>query len=99
MLTWVLNMPLLLPVPLLQKELSSTKIGENTTNIFKLLFFTVNLLFVTSVQISTYRKLNLSLTSSTHFVFLPLGMQQRLEQTKYTTGFLTLFEKKQLTNL
>ena len=87
MLTWVLSMPLLLPLPLLQKELSTTKIGESTTNILKLLFFTVNLLFVTSAQISTYRKVNLSLTGSTYFVFLPLGMQKRLEQTKVYHGF------------
>ena len=44
-----------------------TKIGENTTNILKLLFFIKNLLFVTSNQLSTYRKLNLHLTSSVYF--------------------------------
>ena len=62
--------------------MSATKIGENTTNISKLLFFTINLHFVTSNQISTYRKLNLPLTSSIYFVFLPLEMQKRLKQTK-----------------
>ena len=61
--------------------MSTTKIGENTTNISKLLFFTINLHFVTSNQISTYRKLNLPLTSSIYFVFLPLEMQKRLKQT------------------
>ena len=43
---------------------STTKIGENATNISKLLFFTINLHFVTSNQISTFRKLNLPLSSS-----------------------------------
>ena len=38
--------------------------------------------FVSSNQISTYRKLNLPLTSSIYFIFLPLEMQKRLEQTK-----------------
>ena len=62
--------------------MSTTKIGENTTNISKLLFFTINLHFVTSNQISTYRKLNLPLTSSIYFVFLHLEMQKRFKQTK-----------------
>ena len=48
--------------------------GESTTNILKLLFFTKNLHFVKSNQISTYRKLNLPLTSSIYFVFLPVKM-------------------------
>ena len=67
--------------------MSATKIGENTTNISKLLFFTINLHFVTSNQISTYRKLNLPLTSSIYFVFLPLEMQKRLELTKAYHSF------------
>ena len=66
---------------------STTKIGENTTNISKLLFFTINLHFVTSNQISTYRKLNLPLISSIYFVFLPLEMQKRLKQTKVCHAF------------
>ena len=66
---------------------SATTIGENTTNISKLLFFTINLHFVTSNQISTYRKLNLPLTSSIYFVFLPLEMQKRLKQTKVCHAF------------
>ena len=41
-----------------------------------MLFSKINLHFVTSNQISTNKKLNLSLTSS--LVFLPLEMQQRL---------------------
>ena len=57
--------------------MSTTKIGENTTNILKLLFFTTNLYFVTSNQISTYRKLNLPLTSSIYFVFLPPEIQKK----------------------
>ena len=67
--------------------MSVTKIGENTTNILKLLFFTLNLYFLTSNQISTYRKLNLPLTSSIYFVFLPLEIQKRLEQTKVYHAF------------
>ena len=61
--------------------MSTTNIGENTTNISKLLFFKINLHFVTSNQISTFRKLNLILSSSIYFVFLPLEMQKRLKQT------------------
>ena len=66
---------------------SATKIDENTTNISKLLFFTINLHFVTSNQISTFRKLNLLLSSSIYFVFLPLEMQKRLKQTKVCHAF------------
>ena len=62
--------------------MSTTKICENTTNISKLLFFTINLHFVTSNQLSTCRKLNLPHTCSIYFVFLPLEMQKRLKQTK-----------------
>ena len=56
---------------------------------FKLIFFTINLHFVTSNQIPTYRKTNLPLTSSICLVFLPLEMQGRLKP-KYTTRFFTL---------
>ena len=66
---------------------SATKIGQNATNISKLLFFTINLHFVTSNQISTFRKLNLLLSSSIYFVFLPLEMQKRLKQTKVCHAF------------
>ena len=37
--------------------MSATKVGENTTNIPKLLFFTMNLHFVTSSQISAFEYL------------------------------------------
>ena len=67
--------------------MSATKIGEKTINILKLMFFTINLYVVTSNQISTYRKLNLPLTSSIYFVFLPLEIQNRLEQTKVYHAF------------
>ena len=67
--------------------MSATKIGVNTTNVSKLLFFTTNLHFVTSNQISTYRKLNLPLSSSIYFVFLPLEMQKKLKQTKVCHTF------------
>ena len=43
--------------------------------------------FVTSSQISTYRKLNLPLTSSIYFVFFPLEMQKRLKQTQVYHAF------------
>ena len=52
------------------------------------MFLTINLHFVASNQIFTYRKLNLPLTSSIYFVFLPLHMQKRLKQTKV---YYTLF--------
>ena len=55
---------------------------------FKLLFFKNNLHFVTSNQISIYRKQNLSLTSSIYLDFLPLEMQKRLKHNKvYHTFF------------
>ena len=56
--------------------MSATKIGENTTNILKLLFFIINLNFVTSNQLSTDRKLIMPLTSSVYFIFFPLEMQE-----------------------
>ena len=75
----------------------STTIGESKTNILKLLFFTLNLHFVKSNQISPYRKLNLSLTSSIYFVFLPLEMQKRLKQTKVYHSF-SYFVWKEMTH-
>ena len=66
---------------------SATKIGENTTNILKLLFFTMNLHFVTWNQLSTFRKLNLPLIRSVYFAFFPIEMQKRLEQTKVYHAF------------
>ena len=73
--------------------MSATIIGESTTNISKLLFLIINLHFLTSNQISTFRKpnlplsLSLSLSSSIYFVFLPLEMQKRLKQTKVCHAF------------
>ena len=67
--------------------MSTTKIGENATNILKLLFLIVNLHFVTSNQISTYRELHLPLKSSIYFVFLPLEMHNRFGQTKVYHAF------------
>ena len=57
--------------------MSTTKIGESTTKILKLLFFIINLHFDISNQIFTYRKLNLPLTRSGYFVFLPLEMKKK----------------------
>ena len=55
---------------------------------FQLLFFTIDLHFVTSNQMCTYRKLNLPITCSIYLVFLPLEMQRTLKQTKvYYTFF------------
>ena len=62
--------------------MSATKTGGNADNILKLLFFIINLHFVTSNQLSTDRKLNLPLTSSVYFVFFPLEIQKRLKQIK-----------------
>ena len=76
---------------------SATTIGENTTNISKLLFFTINLHFVTSNQVSTFRKLNLLLSSSIYFVFLPLEMQKRLKQSKVCHAF-SYFVRKEATH-
>ena len=52
--------------------MSATKIGKNTINILKLLYFTINLHFVTSNLIFTDRKLNLSFTSSIYVAFVAL---------------------------
>ena len=77
--------------------LSSTKIGKNKTNILKLLFFTINLHFVTSNQISTQRELNLPLINSIYFIFLPLEMQKRLKQSKVYHTF-SYFVRKEMTH-
>ena len=61
---------------------TATKIGENITNILKLLYFTINLHFVTSNQAFTDGKLNLPSTSSIYVAFLPLEMQKWLQQIK-----------------
>ena len=54
---------------------------------FKTAVFHNKFTFVTSNQISTFRKLNLPLSSSIYFVFLPVGMQKRLKQTKVCHAF------------
>ena len=78
---------------------TATKINESTTNILKLLFFTINLHFVKSNQISINRKLNLPLTGSIYFVFLPLEMQYRFEQTKVHNLFSYFVWKETTHNL
>ena len=75
--------------------MSATEIVENTANILNLLFFTINLHFVTSNQIPIYRKPNLPLTSSIYLVFLPLEMQGRLKQTKvYCSCFYFVWKER-----
>ena len=75
--------------------MSATKIGENTTSISKLLFFTINLHLVTSNQISTFRKLNLPLSSSIYFVFFPLEMQKKSQADKsMPSDFLLCLKRK-----
>ena len=74
--------------------MSATKIGENTTNISKLQFFTINLHFVTSNQLSKYGKLNFPLISSVYFAFFPLEMQRRLKQIKVYHTFSHFVWKK-----
>ena len=55
---------------------------------FKLLFFTIiNLHFVTSNQISTYRKVNLPLTSSIYLVFYLRKCKEDSNRPRYTTRF------------
>ena len=67
---------------------SATKNMRKQNQHFKLLCFTINLHFATSNQVSTYRKLNLSLIIGIYLVFLPLQMKKRLKQTKlYHTFF------------
>ena len=76
---------------------SATKIGEKQH--FKLLFFTMNLHFVTLIQMPTYRKTNLLFISGIYLVFLPLKMQGKLKQTKVYNTFFTLSGEKRPTNL
>ena len=61
--------------------------GRRETRV-KLLFFTTNLHSVTSSQISTYKKINLPLTTTVYLVYLPLDVNNRLKQTKV---YLVLF--------
>ena len=76
--------------------MSTTKIGENTTNISKLLFFTIHLHFIMSNQISTYRKLNLPFSGSIFFVFLPLEMQKTQTHQSMPRVFLQETTRKPL---
>ena len=64
-----------------------------------MLFFTINLHFVTSIQKPTYRKTNLALTNRSHLVFVALETQERLKQTKVYHTFFTFSEKKPIKNL
>ena len=74
--------------------MSATKIGENRTNILKLLFFITNVHSVTSNQISTFRKLNLCLTSSIYLVFLPLEMLKKARTDQNIPRVFLLFLKR-----
>lgn len=70
---------------------------------FELLFM-INLQFATSNYLSTCGKTSLLLINSIYFVLFSLEIQKRITgqqetQTKYTTIFFTVSEKKRLTNL
>ena len=58
------------------------------------MFLTINLHFVTSNQISAYRKLNLPLTSSIYLAFLNPERQRKLKQTKVYHAFFLLCRKR-----
>ena len=58
------------------------------------MLLTISLHFVTSNQVSRYRKTNLPLTSSIYLVVLPLEMQRRLKQTKVYHMFFYFFRKE-----
>ena len=66
---------------------------------FELLLLMINLHFGTSNLLSTYKKTSLLLKSKIHLVLSFLKIQRRLIQNKYTASFVTLSEKKRLTNL
>ena len=68
------------------------KIGENRTNVFKLLFFAKTLHFVTSNQIFVHRNLSLPFISSIYLFFLLLEMQSKFKKTKVYHAFFNLFE-------
>ena len=65
---------------------------------FKLLFFTINLHFVTSDQVSTYTKQNLPLTNIIYLVQSSLQKAKRFKQTK-VFRHASFSEKKRPTNL
>ena len=78
---------------------SVTNIGENTTKILKLLFFIINVHSATSNQISTHKKLNF--VSYKQYVFHLLTSRNAKKESnrpEYIVRFLTLSEKKRLTN-
>ena len=66
---------------------------------FKLLIFQAFLHFGTSHLLSTYRKTSLILIISFHLFLSSIEIQRTVIQTKYTTGFFPLSEKKRLLNL
>ena len=58
-------------------------------------FFTINLHFVKSKQISAYRKLNLPLTKSIYFVYtvVEITCKKNSNRPKYTTHFLLCLKR------
>ena len=68
---------------------SATKNMRKQNQHFKLLCFTINLHFATSNQVSTYRKLNLSLIIGIYLVFLPL-QNEKETQTAQTVPHVFL---------
>ena len=74
--------------------MSTTQIGGNTTNTFKLLFFKINLHFGISDNISTYGKLNLLPIGSVFWSSLLEKCNEDWCRPKYTTGFLYSVSKE-----
>ena len=68
----------------------TTKISENTISICKLLFFKINLHFVTSNQIFTYRKLNLPLLNK---IYLSLLYSRNAKKASNYQSLLQTFDK------
>ena len=60
---------------------------------FKLLFFIITFT-IWYIKLSRHRKTNLLLKNSINLVLSTFEIQRRLIQTKYTTSFFTLSEKK-----
>ena len=65
---------------------------------FKLVFFTINLHFITSDQVSKYRKLTLPLTGIIYLFDSLRNAQKRFKQTK-VNRYATFSEKKRPTKL
>ena len=74
--------------------MSATKIGESKTKNLKTAIFHNKFTLCKINQISTYRKLNLPLTSSIYYVSLPVEMQKRLKETKVYPSFSYLVWKE-----